>query len=273
MTWLIFLTILLGAPLTVLFLPPRWVPAAIGWWILLIGLVWIENRTSTPAPYDDDGIGLGLGGALALIWGAALAMAATARLKSIVSDPRHAPLFLAWPVPIAILVAVAVHHWLSNRLAGMTPAFLVHLALVAAAAAILLEAIRLRGRVGRLRLLFVSAFALAMVVLVHRDAWLGFRLWQESVWKAAGRPHCVMTYGGFEHRRPARSGWDMSPLVNRLYGNWAAGKAPILIVSNMDGAMVGYRRTIGGWQEVGIQRESCRPLRPPVSSPAGPRSR
>lgn len=263
---LLFLLFLLLPAGLVLAAPRNWIRAVAGWGLLAAGWVYILDYIHHPAPYDDDFMDLDLGLLLGMIWAATIAAALLARQRALL-DPDPAPPVPAvlqwlrcWSVPIAFLMATAFLHWLSNRLAGAAPAWQVHFwaATVPLSLMLLLSWAR-RWRLGGLsgRQRFCLAFPALLALLVAWDAHKGFTVWADARAFAAGRPYCLMTYGGFEHRRVARSGWEMSPLVDRAHGNWAVAKTPTLSVATAE-AIETYRWLRGDWQST-RDRPQCWP--------------
>ncbi len=145
-------------------------------------------------------------------------------------------------------------------MAGATAAQTVHLAVFGAVAIVAVIALKMHMAAeakpetsSRLAL----TFAAVLLALVVRDTFQGFSLWARAEREAGGRAHCMMTYGGFELRRRARNGWELSPLVNRHYGTWAAAKAPVLIVTS--GRTTTSYRWISRWQNVPNHAGRCVP--------------
>ena len=99
----------------------------------------------------------------------------------------------------------------------------------------------------------------AIAVLVCLSGLKGFDLWSKARAEAGGAPHCVLAHAGNERSRQARSGWDLSPLVNRRWGIWAPSKGPVLVVRDGE-AVRAYRRINGKWSSVEEGRTvRCRP--------------
>jgi hypothetical protein len=262
---LILFVLLLPAGL-VLISPPSWIRAVAGWGLLAAGWVYILDHIHHPAPYDDDFMDLDTGIFLGMIWAATIAAALVARQRALL-DPDPAPpgpavlqWLRCWSIPIAFLMATAFLHWLSNRLAGAGPAWQVHFWALALPLSLMLllswaRRWRMEGLSGRQR--FGLAFPAFLALLVAWNAYQGFTAWSGARAFAAGRPHCLMTYGGFEHRRVARSGWELSPLVDRARGNWAVSKTPTLSVATAE-AFATYRLLGRGWQSTN-ERPQCWP--------------
>ncbi len=249
-------------------MPHRWVRAAAGWTILLVGLLFIDDHVGTPAPYDDDSLDFGMGYLLAFGLGSALVGGVAIRNEALLTPfvDREPRLGLHWlksgAIPVAVLVTVAFHHWLSNRLAGValslvTHAAIIGLALVVAGSAIIIHQKRRLASVTLLHIVLTCSAALSLLVI--RDVWQGWTLWSRAKQQAGGRPHCVMTYGGFEHQRRALNGWELSPLVNRHYGTWAVAKAPVLIVAN--GRQITSYRWTGNWRQERNEQGMCTPTK------------
>lgn len=245
--------------------PQRWARAVTGWALLIVGVLMIDSHIATPHPYDDDGVDIGFGAMVQVIWVLTLPMALLLRSRALLEFQNNvrSPLWRAigcWSVPAAILFAVIFHHWLANRLAGAAPAGLVHLLVVLAAVVVLCGAIVIAWRsrqangLHRLGILFPCA----LMIIVLLDAQKGFAMWDRAVAMAADHPFCLMTYGGFEHRRRARDGWDLSPLVDRHHGTWAVSKTPFLVVATDQGVQM-YRWFPRRWQDVPDDKPQCVP--------------
>jgi hypothetical protein len=261
------ISVLLPATL-VLVAPREWARAVAGWGLLAAGLVFLLDHLQHPAPYDDDFLDIDLGLALGTVWASTIVGALVIRRALLDPDPLGekpalpaAPTVLqwlqCWSIPIAFLVAAAFLHWLSNRLAGASPAWQVHLRVLLPALclfAFMLRWVGWRGLGGPRRL--GLALPVAFSLLVAWDGHKGFDAWSGARSFAAGRPYCLMTYGGFEHRRTARSGWDLSPLVDRHYGDWAVGKTPTLAVATDEG--IATYRLKDRWRPTN-ERPQCRP--------------
>lgn len=258
----------------VLLAPRRWLRAVTSWVLLGVGLLLIEDYVSTASPYDDDGGFFGPGMFVGLLSFAGLAaIGAFAFRWSSDKDERqegndNALLQWAgdWAVPFSLLLVAGGMHWLRNRLAGMEPAATLHLTLLLAGTAVCALAIwRKKFRLKNWTTLdrFVLVIPASVAMLVAWDSYAGFRLWSQAEQLAAGRPRCMMSYGGFEYRREAVSGWDLSPLVNRLYGIWAPPKAPVVFVEDAN-RIQRFRRINGHWQEVSNDSRNlpCTPHRP-----------
>lgn len=237
--------------------PSGWVRAVTGWMILVTGLIMIDNHVVGVGPYDDDGVFPSPVPLWAWVWaitmGAALFLRQEALLSPSDQDDRSpAHWACTWSIPVALLVAAAFVHWLSNRLAGASPAALVHLgvigsSLAASGGAAWLLAKR-QGGPRTLRHLAVAT-PLAVAALASWQAMKGFDLWNKARAEAGGAPHCVVTHAGIERSRKAANAWELSPLVNRKYGIWAASKGPVLVVRRRS-AVQSLRRINGKWRDV-----------------------
>ena len=258
---LLYLLIVILPAGLVLAAPRNWVGAVAGWSFLVAGWVYIHDHGHHSAPYDDDFLDLNLGLLLGVIWAMTIAGALAARQAAIIGreamGERSAVRQWAqcWSVPIALLFGIAFLHWLSNRLAGAAPAWRVHLWVLVPPLGLMLllswsRRWRLNGLSGRRR--FALALPAVLALLIVWDVHQGFSVWSGARAFAAGRPYCLMTYGGFEHRREARSGWEMSPLVDRAYGNWAVAETPTLAVATA-GRIRTYRWFGGDWRSTNEQ--------------------
>lgn len=260
----VFLFVLAGIlllPAIIIAICPRgWVRATAGWLILGIGLLLIDDHVATASPYDDDGVVFGPGAFVGLFWvmliGATIAL--FARWKAVLEppDPSAGPTVLQWvrdwAIPLSLLIAAAGMHWLRNRLAGAEPAALIHFAIIGASVLICSIMLwRKRRQFGGWTTLehFALALPASVALLIAWDVHKGFELWSRANEFAGDKPRCMMSYGGFEHAREAHSGWDLSPLINRRYGTWAASKASVVILREGDNIQR-YRWFAGRWREV-----------------------
>lgn len=273
---LVVLGILLFPSVLVALVPRAALPATFAWISLGIGLIIIDEHSATAAPYDDDGVFFGPGafeGWFWIMWVLTLA-AFLARWSSgrredpVPSAPTWLRWMLHWTIPTAALGCAAGMHWLRNRLAGAEEAQLTHFTLIGGALLVSLVVLwrkrsRSAGWESPDRLALASAGVVVLLVAV--DAQKGFDLWSNATAFAAGRSHCIMTYGGFERQREARNGWDLSPLVNRRYGTWAASKAPVVLIGEPDG-VEGYRWFNGSWRAAGSVETPCVPRPAPTPS-------
>lgn len=250
----------------VLAAPRKWVRGVGGWAILAAGWIYILDHIGRPGPYDDDFMDLNLGLILGAAWAMTVAGALIARKSALldpapVREPSAALQWIqCWSIPIALLFGAALLHWLSNRLAGATPAWRVHFWVMAPPLGLVLLLSwfgrwRMKDLSGRRR--FSLALPSVLALLVAWDMHQGYAAWSGARAFADGRPYCLMTYGGFEHRRVARSGWEISPLVDRAYGNWAVAETPSLSVATAKGVAT-YRLFKGAWRSTS-ERPQCWP--------------
>jgi hypothetical protein len=264
---LFFLLLLLAAAGPILVAPSGWARAVTGWVLLGIGLLVIELKSATASPFDDDGVGFEFGMLFVLWWTLSVLPALLIRHRALLQGPGDEGRSVGmrwlrdWAVPLGLLFAAVFLHWLGNRIAGASPAWLVHVLLGATACGCA------AGVVWRCGWRFVAlspasrlAFAVpaAIAVLVVYNASAGFGMWSRARQFAGGAPWCAMTYGGFQHERGARSGWDLSPLVNRRYGSWAVGKAGFLVVG-VGADAVSYRWFQSRFQQAGRIEPGCVP--------------
>lgn len=262
--WFLFLALLciLLPGIVVIAVPAKAARATVGWVIFVIGLLVVDYWTASVQPYDDDGVFPDPSILVFTAWGVTLAIAIAARGEALFGSragpPRHPA--LSWSIPFGALAGVVFLHWLRNRLAGIKPAEWVHAAVIAAFTAIILAAAWALAR-NALRfttpLWVIMSFSTACLVLTAANAAMGFWMWQHAREFAAGKPYCVIayrdfpvTYGNFgKNKRFARSGWDLSPLVNRRYGVWAVRKTPFMVVREEAGTK-SYRYFLGKWDDV-----------------------
>lgn len=243
--------------------PARFVKAAAGWIIFFVGLVFIDYKSSSVAPFDDDGAFPDPSSFLLTGWTMATVIAIAVRREALVeslSDSRYRA-FLNWTVPIGALLGVGFSHWLRNRLAGAEPAAEIHVVVASGFLLVLGVTHRLR-RFENLRET-AMAFAITGLLLVAANIQMGFSIARKAETLAAGRPFCLMTYGGWETRRRAQNGWDLSPLVNRHYGVWAVRKTPFLTIKEGD-ALASYRYFWSKWDNVTDYRRHEHRLAPCV---------
>ncbi len=272
MVFLLILALILVLPAIIILISPKdWVRAVAGWLLLGIGLLAIDEHVATPNPYDDDGGFISPGAFEAYMWlaGGLAAAALIARWsRSIEPSGRStSPAALDWlrdcAIPLGLLIAAAGLHWLSNRLAGAQPSVVIHAAVIGVSTLLAAAMIGVKswrpGRWTTLQQLGLTIPA-GIALLTVWNAHLGFDLAARAAALAADRPHCLMTFGGFEHRREARGGWDLSPLVNRRYGVWAASKGPVVAIQEAQGVRQ-YRWHSGRWQEVSHGAPGCAPRR------------
>lgn len=162
-----------------------------------------------------------------------------------------APPLLAWATPVGLLAAVFGLHWLSNRLAGVGPAWLMHG--VAIGAAVTAAAVgwryRPRDRLDRAARRFLLSTAVSLLALLIWAAGSAPFWYCRAGTAAQGSPWCVLTFAGRDHARPARSVWELSPLVSRSGGRSAFDDAGWLLI-RQGSAINAWRRHGGGWQQV-----------------------
>lgn len=259
---LVFL-VLFSPGILIVATPVRWLRLTVSVIVLGLGLLWLDEHIATVAPYDDDGPFHGIFSGIILYMDMAVGVGVMLRGYALILDDEDKPrsnIDQLWPVPMAMLAASLFMHWLSNRLAGAQPPMPIHIGLIAAAlvVAALFGFISYRWPRFRPVTMFITVFAATIAAMVAGDAAKGLALWRSSKQEAGNNPHCIMTYGGFEHRRVARDGWDLSPLVNRHYGNWAAGKAPLLIYKDRE-KLVQLRLHWGEFLEGGLGPPPCLP--------------
>lgn len=235
--------------------PATIVRATLGWIVFLIGLLAIDSWTSTVEPYDDDGVFPDPAPLVLAAWAVVLTIAVLIRREAFLSGSGNGGdryQARSWSIPLAALASVAAMHWLRNWLAGAEPAELVHLIVIASLLVVLLLAgwwiVRRTARLA-IPARIAAVFAATGLVLISSNIVMGFRMWDEARRFADGRPYCVMTYGGFESRRVAQDGWDLSPLVDRQYGVWAISKTPFMAVQEQD-AIRSFRYFHDRWIDV-----------------------
>jgi hypothetical protein len=250
----------------VIALPVKAARSFLGLVLFGIGILFLDFATANFMPYDDDSPGDAFA---ALLMAAIIGIGALSTLLLAVRDrglfiveQEEGVRRLDWAraLPVGALAGVVFMHWLRNRLAGAEPAGHIHGAVIAAFLAVFLIAGWFLWRRSSWSALFdraLLAFALAGIFLSIANIAMGFRMWERSREFAAGRPFCVMTYGGFETRRQARSGWDLSPLIDRHYGVWAVSKAPVVFLED-GGNIRSYRYFTGDWRDVSRSEREAR---------------
>src|SRR5687767_1566043 len=133
--YLFFMALVFGPPLLAALAPRALLGTTVGWAVLGIGLLWLDERN---IPFAERGL-LGGSGVLFGAWGLVLAVATLIRLGAThgaASDDeqgrdageRH--VLLGWQLPVAVLAAICFLHWLGNRLAGFEPAWAAHAAIL-----------------------------------------------------------------------------------------------------------------------------------------------
>ena len=236
----VFLAILFSPGILIAIAPRRCVRLVTAATVLPVGLLALDEHVSTVAPYDDDGPFSGIGTAIVMTMCVAAVLGILKRPFDILHDdpdePRY-PVDRAWPVPVGVLAAAYFLHWLSNRLAGAEQPLTLHLAITVSGVVIGFAASLAAKLFPPIRdpSLLLAAFAFALVGMIVNNAAKGCALWRQAKQEAGNQPHCIMSYGGFERRRFARDGWDLSPLVNRHHATWAASKAPVIVIAEPRG--------------------------------------
>lgn len=234
----LLLLVILILPMVSACLPLRWAWLGLAGCGMAGGLIWLDAHV---VPFGDDGDRFGLG---ALIFGGWLMIVALALVTIILraalgSRGPAADRPALWPGPIGILLGVFFMHWLSNRLAGTTPAGDLHVATGAVGAAAGWLAWKFRpwgwrspprdvAHVAIAGCLTVSAWAIVSAMDADRTAALA----RET---ADGAPYCVLTFAGREHPRPARNVLELSRLVSRSGGRSFIDDAHWLIIDEPDG--------------------------------------
>jgi hypothetical protein len=246
------LVAILLLPVVPAFLPRRWAVVGYGVVLLLWGLLWLDLRGE---PFGEsnyrgfDALLLGGWGLVALI-GFCTVVARRPLLALLIRKPRvDPPAGLAlWPLPVGALLAVFFMHWLSNRLAGAGPAWLVHgvIASTAVAAGVVLW--RFRPRDASLRVLS----HLALVMCAGVAAWIGWDVGDSGRWAARadaaadGAPWCALTFAGRDHPRPAEATLDLTRLVSRSGGRGFMDDAYWLVVATPQGPQAKRWRPASG---------------------------
>jgi hypothetical protein len=217
-------------------LPRREAYLGFGVFALVTGLMWLQQHVQ---PFSEDNDRLGLGPWLLAIYafvglfGFLYFLLRRTRDDEEVVQDGHA----LWPLPVGALLAVFLFHWLSNRLAGTPPAWLIHIYVAAGALTVGILLIRYRPRKAPFRdLVHVAATGSLVVALLVGKAAVDAPLWAAKARAAAGgAPFCVLTFAGREHPRQATHVLELSPLVSRSGGRSFAEDARWLIVSGPQG--------------------------------------
>lgn len=223
---------LFAIPLALLASPRRWLGFVVGVAVLFGGVAWLDLHTT---PSWDQDFGYAWASGILSIWGFVTLAIGLLRLlvgqKS--SDPRGSR--LDWTQPMAVLVAVFFMHWLRNRLAGVSPGWLPHLGIIGGSllvSTILVAQLR-KAKSDALDLRVTAiAFSIAVAVLALGDAYDASTYLRMARTEAAGRNFCIMTLAGNEKYRPARSVFDVSPLISRYQGKSFIGHGSWLIVQD-----------------------------------------
>lgn len=204
-------------------LPRRAMLFVLGINILLLGLVLLDMRT-TPSSEDDRSFGLA--GLLVAAWIAASFVSYGLRFlrggrDDVPEEPHEGALqaLLSWPLPVGLLLSVFAMHWLSNRLAGSSPAWLIHLAVGTVAILAGVVALRVQSSDSLKPLRHVVAVAcLGLGALVLKAAATA-PIWAARAHaEARSRPYCLLTFSSRDRLRPAVSILELSPLVSRSGG-------------------------------------------------------
>lgn len=236
---------------------PRWAMLGFGTFVLLAGLDQL-NLHGIPVTEDGDRVGFDI--LLRMVW---LALGIVCGLVALVLNiDREDPGPPLWPLPIGLLVAVLGMHWLSNRLAGATPAGLVHVgvAAVGRGAALALWFGRSWGRVAPALHLLAMVVSISTVLLVGKAAIGALQGAALAERTAGGAPYCLLTFAGRDHPRPARVVLELSSLVSRSGGRAAFDDAHWLVVGGAEGpTAIRFRRFDKG---VTAKREpgACQPV-------------
>lgn len=163
---------ILFSPLAFALLPRRWAYLGFGCVGLVVGVVWLDSHVQ-PFGGNDFGLGrmllVGWLGLTAIGFVTVLARPVVAGLLSIKSEPKVARPDL-WPLPLGVLIGVFFMHWLSNRLAGTTPALHAHIAVGSAGLSAALTVWWFRPRSGISRVLAHGAVTVCLTIF----AWVAF---------------------------------------------------------------------------------------------------
>lgn len=251
-------------------LPRRWAFLGFGLFTLVAGVFWLDMHVQPFGELNDRGLGTLLFGVWVIVglvgFASVFLRAGVHRLlfgKTAQSD-RTPPLAL-WPLPIGSLLAIFFMHWLSNRLAGATPAWAVHVAVTLAGS--MVGAFLWRYRPSQRLLRDISHAAIAgcvgVVIWVAAGAFDAYRWASEARDHAGGLPYCVLTFAGRDHPRPARSVLDLSRLVSRSGGRSFIDDAHWLIVVEPEGLTAKrWRPNYGAmpfFEDRKIEDAACRP--------------
>lgn len=256
---LLFLVVL---PLIPAALPRRWAYFGLGIAALVAGLFWLAIHVVPFSQSDDHGFS----GLLLVSWLAAgtvsLSIVAVRSALARSVAPRRPGL---WPLPVGILGGVFFMHWLSNRLAGATPAEWVHI-LVALSGLIAAGTFAFfRPLDPTLRDLSHTAVVLGVIVAFWpiNAAYEAGKWARQADLEAKGQPYCILTYAGREHPRPAKSVLELSRLVSRSGGRHAAEDAYWLVIETTGGVIEKRWNTLGGAIAVVEQKRT----QPPACTP------
>lgn len=247
----LFFILLLASALGPAFLPRRLVGLGFGTIALLTGLILLEVHNE---PLGSDGDRSGLGQLTFMVWltlalvGFVVRLATDGGLSSLATvRSAAAHTLLSWTLPIGVLLAVMAMHWISNRLAGASPAWRIHL-LVGGGAG-MLAVWMMRGGLSAtispdLRQLgIITAAGLSLLVA---KAAISAPMWAATAREeAAGAPYCMLTFAGREHPRLATTVLELSPLVSRSGARSFVDDAYWLVVT--EGGVHQPKRWQLGW--------------------------
>lgn len=218
------------------FLPSRWALLCQGIYWLGAGLLWLDRHGQ---PFGEDNDRLGLGASLFVVWVCAgLVGTAIATTRHLIRGPKSKYQAL-WPLPVGILFGVLLLHWLSNRLAGATPAWLLHVLVTFSGVMIagIVWSLRRRSGLGRDLHLVAATGSITVAALVAWAALDAFRWVARAHAVASGAPYCLLTFAGREHPRGATSVFELSPLVSRSGGRSFIDDAHWLVIAKPTGTV------------------------------------
>lgn len=237
--------LLLGAGLAGVgvLLPRKWLHAFLGWYALAVGLLLLDHMTVAGRTAA---ISLPMLGYWAVFGLAAFILRKTIDARRGVRPPAldlDQRILLGWEPPIAILLAFLAMHAFSNGLAGLLPAWLAHFLPIVAVGVVLGVLLHSLTESGRPRFgvsLFLGTFLIMVTVVVGAGANQAVRLSRRASVFADGMPYCLLTYDNSGRARAATSTLDLSPVVMRSGGAYAAYREPWLVVRDRFG-VASYR--------------------------------
>lgn len=250
-------------------LPRRLTLFAVGVNALLIGLLLLDEHT-TPAAESSGGVAyIVIGfwvGLSALIY----AIRFTREFGSfgpVIAPANAAQALISWPLPVGFLISVLIMHWLSNRLAGASPAWLIHVAVFATAALGGYLVLRKQSLLQMAPTRYLAAVAFCGLALLVFRAAVSAPNWAARARAEAGsRPFCLLTFAGRDHARPARSTLELSPLVSRSGGRSFVNDAGWLVIEeNRVRRALTWQQNFGARSRGGFRHSSwiknplCRP--------------
>ena len=255
LTWTLLLA---AAPALVgALLPRKWAYAWFGWYAFLLGLLFLDYRPPSPLEetwtFRSEGTGLWLSAAFAAAAFAVRRTVDAVRARPPLSLSYEQRFLLSWELPIGILAAILVFHGLCHVMAGIRPAWLAHLIVIigiGVGLAVLVHRFTFAKAPPVTPMLLALVFLVMMMVNVGGGMTWALILSGRASNFADGAPYCLLAFDRAGNPRPATSSFDLSRLVMRSGGRYAAEEREWLVVQTRWGP-VGYRHLYGNRFEVG----------------------